>query len=58
MAKNTTKSEDRVISQCVAFGGVAEELATITQWLDDKLSEANDQIIDLKAQVKELEERQ
>jgi len=58
MAQNTTSAEDRVISQCVAFGGVAEELATITQWLDDKLSEANDQIIDLKAQVKELEERQ
>jgi len=58
MAQNTTSTEDRVISQCVAFGGVAEELATITLWLDDKLSESNDEIIDLKAKIKELEARE
>lgn len=57
MAANTTSAEDRIISQCSAFGGVAEELATVTQWLDDKLTEANDTISELREEIKELEKR-
>lgn len=55
MAANTTSAEDRIISQCASFGGVAEELATVTQWLDDKLTEANDTISELREEIKDLE---
>lgn len=55
MASNTTPRENRILEQCIKFGGFAEECAQIAESLDDELSNALSKIEELEGSIQRLE---
>lgn len=55
--QNLTSDQDSTLTDCEDFGGKAGEAAEMVKELDGKLSEAKDEIEQLKEQVKELENK-
>lgn len=53
---NTTPSEDNIVSQCRAFGGVADDCADIVERLDGVIESLNDKICNLETDCERLED--
>ena len=52
--KNTSPSQDNILSECEAFGGKAAEGAEVAQELDNLLSIAVEKTNELDSTIKEL----
>lgn len=53
---NTTPNEDNTVSQCRAFGGVADECADIVERLDYEMERLRDTICNLETDNERLEQ--
>ena len=49
---NTTGDQDAIIDACEDFGGKALQAAEIAEELDERLTEANNQIEELKGRLR------
>ena len=54
---NTTAMDDKILSTCEDFGGVAQECVEIAERLDGELTEALQRIEKLERDLAEAEER-
>ena len=55
MRQNTTPAEDKIISVCEEFGGVAADCVGIIDRLDALADELSSRIEGLEAEIEELE---